>query len=185
MKNIKITQVILLALVCWMILPSCEKTSGEKRRDREAALIQTFIKDNPGFKLQDSGIYEKVIEEGTKTYFTNVVTEKKDSTVVRLGDRLKVVYQGSFIDGRENPVFDGKNSVYEPLEVIVGTGVITAWTYALIGKNKNAKFEIMTSSDYAYGANGNGSIPSYEPLKFEMYIKKIYRLDKDGEWIEI
>ncbi|MCL3779308.1 hypothetical protein EMN47_02800 [Prolixibacteraceae bacterium JC049] len=187
MKNLKITQAILLLLACVVILPSCETTNGQKQRDREASLISTFLKENPDYKLQDNGVYEKMIEEGTKEYFTNERTEKKDSTVVRVGDRLKVVYKGTFIDGREQLIFDEKN--YEPLEVIVGTSrVITAWTTSLIGKYKKAKFEIMTPSDFAYGPNGDtstGRIGPYEPLKFEMYIKKVYRLDKEGEWVEI
>lgn len=194
--NLKLTGILFIAFALLIVLPSCEKTTAQKGRDSEAAILDAFFKAHPNqYVLTETGLHEKMpyYNEGIKEKFDNLNGTKddddniiQDSTVVRTGDKVQIVYRVYFLDDDENPI-DGTRSDFEPLEFVVGvdSNIRTAWHYAISGKNVNTKFDFVTPSRYAYGATGTSGIPAYTPLRFEIEIKKLYRLKNNGEYIHL
>ncbi|MBM3350604.1 MAG: FKBP-type peptidyl-prolyl cis-trans isomerase [Betaproteobacteria bacterium] len=68
------------------------------------------------------------------------------------GDRVKVHYHGTLIDGT---VFDSSYDRGEPI-VFPVTGVIAGWIEGLQLMSVGSKFELTIPSNLAYGANGSG-----------------------------
>lgn len=98
-------------------------------------------KDKEGVKVTDSGLQYKVIEEGS-------------GKSPAKGDKVKVHYKGTLIDGT---VFDSSYDRGKPLEIGVGK-VIPGWTEALQKMKVGGKWKLFIPSDLAYGEQGAGNI---------------------------
>jgi FKBP-type peptidyl-prolyl cis-trans isomerase FklB len=128
--------------------------------DKNKAKGEDFLAENKqkeGVKVSDSGLQYKVVEEGTG---------KSPSK----GDKVKVHYKGTLIDGT---VFDSSYDRGQPLEIGVGR-VIPGWTEALQKMKVGAKWKLFIPSDLAYGEQGAGNIigPN-ETLIFEVELLDI------------
>lgn len=108
----------------------------------------------------------KVSVKPTETglYFIEVAKGKGDK--VKMGDKVAVEYEGTLPDGT---IFDGSKGAPEPLTFKVGEmPVIAAWNEALMKMSLGSKVKIVCPSKLGYGPQGNGPIPPYSPLVFEM-----------------
>ena len=85
--------------------------------------------------------------------------------VVKTGDKIKVHYTGTLMNGKK---FDSSRDRNEPFEFTVGTGVITGWSQGVVGMKKGGKRRLVIPSDLGYGKSGNNGIPGDAGLKFDI-----------------
>jgi FKBP-type peptidyl-prolyl cis-trans isomerase FkpA len=85
------------------------------------------------------------------------------------GDRVKVHYRGTLIDGTE---FDSSYARNEPAVFPLG-GVIRCWTEGVQRMKVGGKARLVCPSDLAYGDRGNEAIPGGAALIFEVELLEI------------
>ena len=91
------------------------------------------------------------------------------------GDKVKVTYRGTLIDGTE---FDKSE---EPIEFGVNQ-VIPGWTELLKLMKEGDQVIAYIPYDLAYGANGSGSsIEPFSTLIFDVTLLKVIPAEKEGE----
>lgn len=136
----------------------------EKMRKSEVNLqeAQQFLAENAtkeGVVTTESGLQYKVITEG--------FGPKPLAT-----DKVKVLYKGTLIDGREFDAADATN----PAEFRVN-GVIKGWIEALQLMPAGSKWELYIHPDLAYGANPRpgGMIEANHMLIFEIELLEIVK----------
>lgn len=122
------------------------------------AYMAEQLKEDPKFKVTESGLMYKSIKEGKGAKPT------AESTV-------KVFYTGSLLDGT---IFDQTKSetVEFPLQ-----GVIQGWTEGLQLMNEGSTYKFIIPSDLAYGVNPppGSSIQPGMALIFEVELVKIVK----------
>jgi len=87
---------------------------------------------------------------------------------VKIGDRVKVNYSGSFLDGEE---FDSNWNKGNPFIFPGGAGyVIKGWDFGLIGMRVGEKRKLTVPPELGYGVTGppGGLIPPNATLVFEV-----------------
>ncbi len=85
--------------------------------------------------------------------------------VVKTGDKIKVHYTGTLMNGKK---FDSSRDRNGPFEFTVGSGVITGWSQGVVGMKKGGKRRLVIPSDLGYGKSGSGTIPGDAGLKFDI-----------------
>jgi len=117
--------------------------------------------------LADSNLTEKAIRSESGLYY--IVTSPGNGQKPAAGDRIKVHYKGSLLDGT---VFDGSQLAGRdgsPFEFNVGVGmVIPGWDEGLKGMSKGEKGILIIPSALAYGPDGSGPIPPNSVLRFDL-----------------
>jgi FKBP-type peptidyl-prolyl cis-trans isomerase FklB len=119
-----------------------EKAATEKAA-ANAKLGKEYLEANAkkeGVVVTKSGLQYKEVKKG-------------DGAIPTAGDKVKVHYKGTLIDGSE---FDSSYKRGTPATFPV-TGVIKGWIEALQLMNVGDKFELTIPSELAYGKNGSGS----------------------------
>jgi FKBP-type peptidyl-prolyl cis-trans isomerase len=111
---------------------------------------------NADVKTTVSGLQYKVISTGTGVSPTT-------------SNRVTVHYTGKLIDGT---IFDSSVQRGQPATFAV-TGVIRGWTEALQLMHEGDKWILYIPQELGYGANGNGQIPPYAALIFELELIKV------------
>jgi FKBP-type peptidyl-prolyl cis-trans isomerase len=134
--------------------------AGEKQGQENLEAGNAFLEENkerPEVKVTESGLQYEVLKEG-------------DGPVPDAGDRVRVHYHGTLIDGT---VFDSSVERGEPAVFGVGQ-VIPGWTEALKMMPVGSKWKIYLPSDLAYGERGaGGDIGPNETLIFEVELLEI------------
>lgn len=128
-------------------------STAANKKESEAFL--TKIKAEDGVKTTESGLAYKVIKEG-------------EGPKVQEGDKIKVKYKGTLIDGTE---FDGTdaNNNGEPVEFkLQKGGLIPGWIEGLQLMSKGAKYTFYIPSDLGYGDQGSGAIGPGDALIFDI-----------------
>lgn len=137
-----------------------EMAKLEQRKFAEPGEIAEYLKNNN----------IKIPPTSTGLYY--VETEKGRGPKPDAGDTVVVHYTGMFLDGK---VFD--SSIDEgPIEFPVGIGmVIPGWDEGLQLMNEGGKAMFIIPSSLAYGEGGvgEGLIPPYTPLVFEVHLVQI------------
>lgn len=136
------------------------KSSGARREaEAKAALEKELEAHSKGFERTASGLRYSMVETG------NGAKPKK-------GDRVRVHYEGSLLDGT---VFDSSFKRGEPIEFLLGEGqVIPGWDEGIALLSVGDRAQLLLPSDLAYGARGAGGvIPPHAPLKFEVVLEGI------------
>ncbi|MFN8254840.1 MAG: FKBP-type peptidyl-prolyl cis-trans isomerase [Bacteroidales bacterium] len=136
------------------------KLMAESMKEQEENLIKGYLSDNNiSIEPKLSGLYY-------------IETKKGIGKKVKMGDKLKVRYTGSFIDGK---IFDSSYQRKEDFTFRMGKGdVIAGWEegFSLMQEGGKAKFII--PSNLAYGEKGvERIIPPYSTLIFEVELVKI------------
>ncbi len=148
--------------------------------------IAQVAKDNPGWlsfhtykypvTSANAGVnefvYAKPIESGSGTtspFFT---------------DSVEVYYRGRLI-----PLYDGTEVVFDQnyrgelnLHIAVPSkfsvaGVVSGWTTALMQMHEGDYWTIYIPTDLGYGSTKMTDIPAYSTLIFDVYLKKIIRME--------
>ncbi len=123
------------------------------------AIITKYLADNniTTAQKQPSGLY----------YVPTLTNATAERAVA--GKTVTVVSTGRFMDGR---VFDA--SPLAGYQFPLGTGyVIKGWDEGIALMHKGDKGTLLIPSALAYGPSGNGSIPPYTVLRFEVELKNI------------
>ena len=85
---------------------------------------------------------------------------------VKTGDKIKVHYTGTLMNGRK---FDSSRDRNEPFEFTVGQGVIAGWSQGVVGMKKGGKRKLTIPADLGYGKAGQPpTIPGDAGLKFDI-----------------
>jgi len=111
----------------------------------------------PGVTTTSSGLQYEVLKKGS-------------GPNVKIGDMVKVHYEGAYTDGN---VFESSYERGEPYEFQLAAvgGVIQGWVEALQLMNKGAKFKVYIPYDLGYGEMGSApAIPPYSNLVFTMEV---------------
>jgi FKBP-type peptidyl-prolyl cis-trans isomerase FklB len=98
------------------------------------------------------------------------VLKKGSGANVKIGDMVKVHYEGAYTDGN---IFESSYEHNEPYEFQLAAvgGVIQGWVEALQLMNKGAKFKVYIPYDLGYGEMGSApTIPPYSNLVFTMEV---------------
>ena len=131
---------------------------GEKHRE-EGAAFMTENGNRSGVTTTQSGLQYEVITQGNG--------EKPGA-----GDRVRVHYEGTLIDGT---VFDSSYQRGEPVEFGLGM-VIRGWTEGVQLMNVGSTYRFVIPSDLAYGPNGAGDIiPPNATLVFKIELLGIVK----------
>lgn len=131
----------------------------EEFKEGELEDIENYLKENPGFKEQPSGVYLKTIKKGKGEKVTPP-------------QKVKVHYTGRLLDGT---IFDSSEKRGEPLEFMVGIdNFIPGWTAAVSTMSVGDKVTVLIPSELAYGEGGNG-MPPYTPLLFDIELLEIVK----------
>lgn len=134
----------------------------DERREQEVAEIDKYLKDNPGMKQLETGVYLKTVKKG-------------NGDKVEPLQNVKVHYTGRFVDGT---VFDSSVERGTPFEFTVGAGqVIPGWDATVSGMKVGDKVTVLIPSDLAYGDGSmtRGAIPPYSPLVFDIELLEVVK----------
>jgi len=130
-----------------------EKRRAEAEKNKKAgAAFLAENKTKPGVITLPSGLQYKVLKEGA-------------GESPKAGDRVKVNYRGTLIDGTE---FDSSAKHGDKPAEFAVTGVIKGWTEALQLMKPGAKWQVFIPSDLAYGDAGWRGIPPGATLIFDL-----------------
>lgn len=139
-----------------------QEKEQEAKKAASAEIIakgDKFMAENAtkkGVVTLPSGLQYKVITQGT-------------GAIPTAGDRVKVNYHGTLIDGK---VFDSSVDRGEPITFGV-TQVIPGWTEALQMMPVGSKWILYVPYNLAYGDRDGGPIPAYSNLIFEVELLDI------------
>jgi len=130
--------------------------------------------------ITDHKLNVKTTPSGLKYMITQPSLKRKPLK----GDTVLVNYTGYTLDGK---VFDSSIAAdaqkaglnqpgrkYEPISFDIGTqNIIPAWNEGLLLLNEGAKAKLIIPSKLGYGENGNGDIPPFATLIFDVELVKI------------
>lgn len=139
------------------------QTARAEQMESQKAIDEEVIKKY----LADSNLIEKAVRSESGLYY--IVTSPGNGQKPAAGDKIKVHYKGSLLDGT---VFDGSQLPERdgsPFEFNVGVGmVIPGWDEGLKGMSKGEKGILIIPSALAYGPDGTGPIPPNSVLRFDL-----------------
>ena len=131
------------------------KRKTEKFRSASLAFLEKNKADQ-SVKTTATGLQYKIVTSGT-------------GKSPLASDRVTVHYTGKLIDGT---IFDSSVQRGQPATFSVG-GVIRGWTEALQMMHEGDKWILFIPQELGYGPNGNGQIPPYAALIFEVELIKV------------
>ncbi|HCW05896.1 MAG TPA: peptidylprolyl isomerase [Cytophagales bacterium] len=135
------------------------REASDKKSSKAKEQGQLFLennKKNEGVMVTASGLQYKVLASGT-------------GKTPGINDKVTVHYTGKLIDGT---IFDSSVQRGQPIDFGV-TQVIRGWTEALQLMKKGDKWMLYIPYALAYGERGNGQIPPYSALIFEVELIKV------------
>ena len=127
-----------------------QKRSAAKQAKKAAELSALNVKAGKDY-LEANAKKEGVVVTKSGLQYKEVTKGKGETPTA--GDKVKVHYKGTLIDGTE---FDSSYKRGTPATFPV-TGVIKGWIEALQLMNVGDKFELAIPSELAYGKRGSGS----------------------------
>lgn len=137
------------------------KAETEKQAALESVNIEKYITDN------------KLNMTKTASGLQYVITKQGGSEKAAAGDTVVVHYTGKLLNGNK---FDSSLDMGKPLEFPVGQSVvIKGWDEAFLLLSKGTKATVIVPSALGYGpsAVGNGAIPAFSTLIFDVELVNI------------
>jgi FKBP-type peptidyl-prolyl cis-trans isomerase len=115
----------------------------------------------------DFKMYEEYSTSQTSLYIDELIGQGNE---VELGDTVAMLYKGWLTNGE---LFDmsrpNQDGLLEPFVFRLGTGqVIKGWDQTIVGMKKGGKRRLIIPSSAGYGPNGQGTIPPYAMLIFDV-----------------
>ncbi|KQV56119.1 MULTISPECIES: FKBP-type peptidyl-prolyl cis-trans isomerase [unclassified Caulobacter] len=126
---------------------------------------KAFLEKNakaPGVVTLPSGLQYKVVTSGAK-----------DAPSPKLGDIIKVHYEGKLLDGT---VFDSSFARGKPA-IMPADGLIPGWLEALPKMKVGDEWTLYIPSDLAYGSRDMGEIPPDSVLVFRLQLLGMLAVD--------
>lgn len=138
----------------------------EEQRAAEAAKNETYRKNETSLRNQfiaENGITTKPTESGLYV----IITEEGTGPKPKPGDKVKVHYTGTLLDGTK---FDSSLDRGKPFEFPIGQGrVIKGWDEGIAMLNVGSKATLIIPSKLGYGERGSGQIiHPYATLVFDV-----------------
>lgn len=149
MFRVLIIAALAAALAACQAKPAADPAQAEKAA---SAFLARNAKE-PGVKVLPSGLQYKVVRSGPAT-----------GLKPRLGDEVKVHYEGKLLDGR---VFDSSYERGQPAAMPLD-GLIEAWREALPMMRPGDEWILYVPPKLAYGDEGAGEIPPGAALIFRI-----------------
>lgn len=135
------------------LVEESDRRQMEKELEERRKLHRELDNRYPGAVKKPSGLWYVVEKEGD------------GKAHPKMGDKVKVHYHGTLLDGR---VFDSSVARHQPATFKVGQ-VIDGWNEALVEMSKGEKRTLIIPPDLAYGVHGvPGVIPPNSTLIFEV-----------------
>ncbi len=135
-----------------MSVTSCSKTSSW---DKEMEQLKVYLENN------------NITVDPTYSGMYYIETKAGMGPSADGGDKVKVKYTGTFLDGEE---FD--SGVFE-FQLGIGQ-VIRGWDEGINYMNEGGKAILIIPSNLAYGSAGSGPIPGYSTLVFHVELLDVY-----------
>jgi FKBP-type peptidyl-prolyl cis-trans isomerase len=145
-----------------------EMMEQEKKFQEESAAKAKKAEAEEGGKIEEYVKNSGIAFTTTTSGLRYLVTQKTAGTQAKAGDSVTVHYTGKFLDGK---VFDSSVNRGEPFQFVLGTNsVIKGWDEGIALLKKGEKATLLIPSTLGYGATGagNGVIPPFSPLVFEV-----------------
>lgn len=141
-----------------------EEAKQAKLKDQEAITVANYLKEN--------NITVQPIESGL--YYIETAQGTGEQAVA--GDKVKVHYHGTLLDGTK---FDSSYDRGSPYEFTLGKGqVIKGWDQGIALMKVGGKATLIVPSDLAYGASARSDvIHAYAPLKFEVELVEVTKAE--------
>lgn len=135
------------------LVEESDRRQMERELEERRKLHMELDNRYPGAVKKTSGLWYVVEKEGD------------GKAHPKMGDKVKVHYHGTLLDGR---VFDSSVARHQPATFKVGQ-VIDGWNEALVEMSKGEKRTLIIPPDLAYGVHGvPGVIPPNSTLIFEV-----------------
>ena len=156
------------------------KSLSDEAKKQEPIKIQKYIADN---KLKvsktDSGLYYVVTKEGS-----GIKPVAGDTVVVNYTLKLtsgKAVETSVKSDAVKYKLPVSPMNPYKPIRFPIGQkGMIKGWDQGMRLLNKGSKATLVIPSSLAYGEQGNGQIPAFTPLIFDIELVDIVHPDPNA-----
>jgi FKBP-type peptidyl-prolyl cis-trans isomerase FkpA len=133
-----------------------EQEDMSKLQQTDSIAFNQMISTLPDAKKTESGLYYVVEKVGK-------------GKAAKKGDKVQVLYKGTLLNGQ---VFD--ENLTEGISFPVGLGqVIPGWDEMLQNMKEGDKVKAIIPWKLAYGPRGNGPIPPFSTLVFEMELVKV------------
>lgn len=151
---------MLVGFSCLKINDSEQPSRGEEQINLKNYIDNLILQGND-VDTTELGVYYITLNEGTGEY-------------PKTGDTLTVGYAAYFSNGY---LFDASafhNSTDSTFTFVLGDPpMIKGWDDGMKVINKNARVQLIMSSDFGYGSTGAGVIPPYQTLVFVIVMKDI------------
>jgi FKBP-type peptidyl-prolyl cis-trans isomerase len=134
------------------------KAQAEKKKATEEGELQAYFKANKINAIKSpEGIYY-------------VITKASTGDKAHSGDNITANYTGKFLDGKKfDSNIDSAFHHVQPFSFPLGQGrVIKGWDIAFSILKKGEKATIYVPSSLGYGDRGQGSIPAFSTLVFDV-----------------
>lgn len=171
MKKVKFC--VLMALVAMFMFVGCNNNNDveeiEYSPETEKIVIDEYITflGTKGYDVDtlSEGIYYVEIEQG-------------EGDFVQSNDTLEITYIGYLTNGQifdDSERHDGKTNFKDGRYYYVHKvdGMIPGWEKSIELMNAGSKMLLILSSSNAYGPYGNGPIPPYRPIVFDIELHSI------------
>lgn len=123
--------------------------------------IEKLIGEGNDVDTTEMGVYYITFDEGTGPF-------------PKTEDTLTVGYAGYFSNGYLFDTSAWHNSTDSTFTFVLGNPpMIKGWDDGMKVINKNARVQLIMSSDFAYGSSGAGVIPPFQTLVFVVIMKDI------------
>jgi FKBP-type peptidyl-prolyl cis-trans isomerase FkpA len=129
-----------------------QQAKMQAAQEKEKVDLEIYLADN------------KITTKPTASGLIYIETKKGTGETPKVTDMVKVHYTGKLLDGTK---FDSSVDRGEPAEFPLGQ-VIPGWVEGLQLMRKGGKAKLIIPFNMAYGPNGQGSIPPFSPLTFEV-----------------
>lgn len=147
----------------------------------EEELQKEYEEKIQAMKMQEDLDLEAYIEENnievkpTASGLYYVESKKGRGKMPKAGDKVKVHYTGTLLDGTK---FDSSRDRNQPFEFVLGQGqVIKGWDEGIALMKIGGKATLIIPSRLGYGERGagRGQIPPYAPLLFDVELIDIVK----------
>lgn len=149
----------LLILFAVLVVCACKSEYTDKQLHQNKLRGESFLSTN---EQRQSVIV-------TKSGLQYEVLRKASGRKPKASDKVKVHYQGKFVDGQ---IFDSSYQRKQPVEIQLEQ-VIKGWSEGLQLMSEGAKYRFVIPHHLAYGAKSSATIPGYTTLIFEVELLEV------------
>jgi FKBP-type peptidyl-prolyl cis-trans isomerase len=146
-----------------------DKQQAEKKKE-ETVKLETNKKQEADLRKKYI-VDHKITAKPTASGLIYVEKVKGTGTRAAAGKKVKVHYTGTLLDGTK---FDSSRDKNQPYEFVLGQHqVIEGWDEAIVMMNVGGRATLVIPSNLAYGEQGNGKIPPYSTLVFDVELMDV------------